>query len=165
MIVPLIRRAAADVSTADLAVIRPAFKAVVLATDGSAPALAATEYAVLLARLLGARLKAVYVYGGFENLALPDEPLSQERFAELEPGVQGLAVARALARSSGVPFTAEVVKGHVAATIVHTADREGAGLIVVGDTGRTGLRRLAIGSVATAVMKTARVPVVIAKPA
>jgi len=39
----------------------------------------------------------------------------------------------------------------------------GADLIVVGDTGRTGLKRIALGSVAETVVKAAPIPVLVVK--
>ena len=43
------------------------------------------------------------------------------------------------------------------------AEDSGAGLIVLGDTGRTGLPRIALGSVAVGVIKASRIPVMVVK--
>jgi len=64
---------------------------------------------------------------------------------------------------NGVPCEVEVVQGGVAKRIVRVAEEWEADLIVVGDTGRTGLKRIALGSVAETVVKAAPIPVLVVK--
>ena len=163
MLSPVLRGDASEVRPVDLPKIEQDAETVLLATDGSAPAIGATQHAVLLARLLGARLKVISVDTGLEGLYVPEEPVSPERFALMDLAVQGMVVARRLAEVNGVRCTLEVLKGPVAGTIVGTAARDSASVIVLGDTGRTGLRRLAIGSVALAVVKASEIPVLVVK--
>lgn len=54
-------------------------------------------------------------------------------------------------------------EGHEAAEILRVAERIGCDLIVLGSHGKTGLRRLLTGSVAEAVMRQARCPVLVVK--
>lgn len=163
MIDPVMKGPARDIQLSDLGVLTPSVRLVLLATDGSEPALAGTQDAVLVARCFDARLHVLYVDTGFEETTLPEEPVSDERFAELEGPIRGLILARRLASVNGVECTVEVARGGVARNIIGAADREEASLIVLGDTGRTGLRRIALGSVAEAVIKASEIPVLVVK--
>ncbi|MER3460845.1 MAG: hypothetical protein C4303_06950 [candidate division GAL15 bacterium] len=59
-------------------------------------------------------------------------------------------------------FRVEVVPdGFVAHAILDAAERFGADLIVMGTHGRTGLQRVLLGSVAEAVLRRSRVPVMV----
>lgn len=79
--------------------------------------------------------------------------------ARLEAARQGLEALRAR-----MPATADVeclalAEGSSGETIARWADEHGVDLIVVSTHGRTGLRRLALGSVAESILRHARVPV------
>lgn len=59
-------------------------------------------------------------------------------------------------------FRVEVIPDRrVAESIVDAAERYGADLVVMGTHGRTGLQRVLLGSVAEAVLRRARVPVLV----
>ena len=163
MICPIISGAAKDVTGADIGILSHSIQRVLLATDGSRPAMRATQYAVLLAKLLGAELNAVYVDTGLEDLSVPEVCSLDTAPGDMEPGVRALVVALELARTNDVLCAVEIVRGGVAARIVSTAEKNHAGLIVLGDTGRTGLARIALGSVAEAVVKASAIPVVVVK--
>ena len=49
------------------------FDRILLATDGSEPAILATQYAVTLAKTLGASMKVIFVDDGMEKLEYPEE--------------------------------------------------------------------------------------------
>ena len=66
-------------------------------------------------------------------------------------------------RLSQCPVELRVVVGHPFERIVETAVREPAGLIVLGTHGRTGLSRVAMGSVAERVVRLAPCPVLTVK--
>ena len=69
-----------------------------------------------------------------------------------------------LARKAGFEATSAVIQGSpVWEKIVQAARSEGAGIIVIGSHGRSGVRYAAMGSVATAVAHHATVPVLIAR--
>lgn len=163
MLTSVIKGAANDLRLSDLGVLSHEKTLVLVATDGSEPAVHATQHAVVLAGLLGARLRAIHVNMGLEELALPEPPVSEAVYERLDAGIKGLIVAQRLAELNGVECTLEVAKGGVARNVIGVATREGAGLIVMGDTGRTGLRRLALGSVAEAVVKASAIPVLVVK--
>jgi nucleotide-binding universal stress UspA family protein len=163
MIHPVISGAAEDVRLADLGEVHHSIGVVLLATDGSEPAACATRYAILLAKLFDATLRAVYVDTGLEDVDLPEESCLDEALQGFDPCVQGLIGTLKLSRINDVACTIEVSKGGVASSIVKAAEDSGAGLIVLGDTGRTGLPRIALGSVAIGVIKASRIPVMVVK--
>ena len=62
-------------------------------------------------------------------------------------------------RAAGVKARGEILEGHAAREVADLASRSGASLLVVGTHGRTGLKKLVVGSVASQVIATATCPV------
>jgi nucleotide-binding universal stress UspA family protein len=62
-----------------------------------------------------------------------------------------------------IRFEHKLLEGDPATTIVQTAEDENADFIVIGTHGRTGLTRLLMGSVAEAVVRRAKCPVLTIK--
>lgn len=163
MLRPMINCAAQDVKLADLGEVHHSIAQILVATDGSEPAVRATQYAVLLAKLLNAKLEAVCVDVGFDELTVPESTTVEDCTESTDPCIFGLVLARDLCRANGVECRVRVLKGGVARNIIDAAAEVDAGVIVMGDTGRTGLKRLALGSVATAVIKASSVSVFVVK--
>jgi nucleotide-binding universal stress UspA family protein len=137
------------------------YDVVVLATDGSTPAGEAADRAVALAQAEGATLHVLSVvdegdlglFSGGELAAVDD--LLREAAEN--------AVADAVGRASAtVVETVPVVRvGSPHREIIDYADEVGADLVVVGTHGRRGLSRALVGSVASRVVRTAPVPVLV----
>jgi nucleotide-binding universal stress UspA family protein len=155
--------AAEEVNLAELGEMQHSIQRILLPTDGSEPAVRATQYAVMFAKLLGASIKAIYVDTGMEDIELPDESLADDVFEGVHPSAKGLLIAHRLASLNEVECDIDIVRGGIAKRIVHTAEDEKVGLIILGDTGRTGLKRIALGSVAEAVVKASAIPVMVIK--
>jgi nucleotide-binding universal stress UspA family protein len=158
-----IRGAAEDVKLGDIQEVCVEVDRILVPTDGSEPSVAATEYAVVMAKTFGATLKAIYVDTGYEQLEYPEEAMDEELFEGVHPSIKGLAIAKTMCERNGVECTVEIVKGGVAKRIVATAIEWEADMIVIGDTGRTGLKRIALGSVAETVVKGSPIPVFVVK--
>ena len=158
-----IRGAAEDVRMSDIDEVCRKIDRILLPTDGSEPSIAATEFAVILGRAFDATVKAIYVDTGIEALEYPEEIADEDVFEGVHPSIKGLAIAKTMCDRNGVRCEVEVVKGGVAKRIVATAEEWEADLIVCGDTGRTGLKRIALGSVAETVVKGADIPVLVVK--
>ncbi len=127
-------------------------KKIVFPTDFSSLSDAALQHAEALARDTGARLLIVHVeeppmaYGGGEmyyGLPEPDRAAVEKMLAKVVP------------KSRDVSFEHHLLSGSPADEIVRFADNENADLIVLGTHGRTGLRRMLMGSVAEAVVRRA----------
>jgi nucleotide-binding universal stress UspA family protein len=130
-------------------------------TDFSPASEDALRWATALARDSGATLRIVHVeeppmaYGGGEAyIALDDEQTKGELRRILGNVVPG---------DHHVPFEHMLLLGDPASAIVEEAERENADLIVMGTHGRTGLSRLLMGSVAEAVVRRAKCPVLTVK--
>jgi nucleotide-binding universal stress UspA family protein len=134
---------------------------VLAATDLSPPSLAAVNAAAAAAKRTGARLVLVSVLEwtdstpgaaagliGVAPVQIPEDVRQQVR-ASL-----GAMLDDGLART-GATGESRVLDGEAAPAIVACAEELGAELVVVGTHGRTGLRRLALGSVAERVVRGA----------
>jgi len=158
-----IKGAAEDIRLGDIQEVCHDIDRILLPTDGSEPSVAATEYAVILARTFGATVKAVFVDTGYEALEYPEEAMAEGVYEGVDPSVKGLIVAKTCCERNGVECEVEVAQGGVAKRIIAVAQEWGADVIVLGDTGRTGLKRIALGSVAEAVVKASAIPVMVVK--
>jgi nucleotide-binding universal stress UspA family protein len=133
-------------------------KKILFPTDFSSCSDAPLAYATVLARDTGATLLIVHVeepplaYGGGEMY-----------YGTPEPDYAGLERMLANVRPTdpAVPCERRLVSGSPAETIVELAAAEEVDLIVMGTHGRTGLRRLLMGSVAEAVIREAPCPVLV----
>jgi nucleotide-binding universal stress UspA family protein len=133
---------------------------VLVATDGSSHSLTAAAKAVDFAASYGGRVVALSV------VDVPDEfhaeaPAAVDRLIAQARGYCGLVAT--LAARAGVPCAVAVRDGASAARIVEVAGEEGAGVIVMGSHGRTGLARLLMGSVTEKVIGHAPCPVLVVR--
>jgi nucleotide-binding universal stress UspA family protein len=158
-----IKGAAEDVRLSEVGEVCHDINKILVPTDGSAPSVAATEYAVIMAKTFGAQLKAIYVDTGIEALEYPEEVMDDDVYEGVHPSVKGLVIAKTMCERNDVECEIEVVKGGIAKRIVATAQEWGADVIVCGDTGRTGIKRIALGSVAETVVKGSPIPVLVVK--
>lgn len=151
-------------SQRDVLVVPPgadiAWKKILVATDGSKNSVNAVEKAVDFAKSYGGNLIALSV------VDLPDE-----LYAEAPTLVDNL-VAKAkgyvgdvsgLADKIGVTVRTEVREGESYRSVVSLAAEESVDLIVMGSHGRTGLKRLLMGSVTEKVIGHAPCPVLVVK--
>jgi nucleotide-binding universal stress UspA family protein len=136
------------------------------ATDFSEAARAAWPTARSLAAAFGAELILEHVIPplGVQG-DLPSEVFL--RYWEGARAQAGLELAKlgAEAEGEGVRVRARVEAGRAADEILRAAEEERADLIVMGTTGRSGVRRLLLGSVAAEVIRLAPCPVVTVGPA
>jgi nucleotide-binding universal stress UspA family protein len=135
-------------------------KKILFPTDFSSSSDAGLAMAESLARDTGATLVIVHVeeppaaYGGGEmyyGIPEPDKSALQEMLQKVVPA------------DPAVPYEHRLVTGDPAEAIVNVAEKEGCDLIVLGTHGRTGFKRLLMGSVAEAVVRRATCPVLTVK--
>lgn len=139
------------------------FNTIMSPTDFSQPSCAAVDMAAELAERFSAELVLVHV--------LPNPPVASEVHVlpstyyvpqTEEMGESARKSLKQLARKripEKISTHTTVVTGPTAESIVETADKLGADLLVIGTHGRTGLRRLIFGSVAEKVVRHATCPV------
>jgi len=139
-------------------------KLILVPTDFSAPSAQALRYGSALAKRFSAHLLVIYAdlfmppvdftASAAGSFSLPREEMIEAARGQLRKFAEA-NIPRAVTCDTRV-----VVRGAVDA-IFTQASESGADLIVMGTHGRTGLRRLLIGSVAEAVMRLASVPVIV----
>lgn len=128
-------------------------------TDFSPASQQALGWATSLARDTGATMLIAHVeeppmaYGGGE-MYLPVEENREELRKSL---------VQVVPMDHDVRFEHMLLVGDPAEAIVQTAEKEGCDLIVMGTHGRKGLTRLLMGSVAEAVVRKAKCPVLTVK--
>ncbi|WP_435147444.1 universal stress protein [Halobaculum sp. P14] len=130
-----------------------AFDDVVVPMDGSDCAEAALDAAVGLADRTGARLHVVSVVNPYvlsKTTELEDE--RHEARATVDGGV-------AHAEDAGVDAAGEVLKGVPHEEITDYVDEHGADAVVMGTHGRSGVKRVLLGSTAENVVRSSTVPV------
>jgi nucleotide-binding universal stress UspA family protein len=125
-------------------------------TDFSHTGDAALELATTLARDMGATLLIVHVeespnvYAGGEfYYGIPNPPTDELRrmLEEVKP------------TDPSVAYEHRLLTGDPAATIVRLAEDEGVDMVVMGTHGRTGFMRMLMGSVAEAIVRRCKCPV------
>jgi len=137
------------------------WKTIVLATDGSRYSSASTAKAISFAQSYGGELKVVSV-----------ATVPAAFYAEAPQAVDDLIrkakgyVADVKKQAEAVGVTAETFVGEAEAyeAITNLAKDQKADMIIIGSHGRTGLRRLLMGSVAEKVIGHAPCPVLVVKP-
>lgn len=131
-----------------------AHREILVATDFSASSAAAVAHAARLAMESGARLHLLHV--------LPPADRSPGQLAdERRHSLERLAGVISADAELALKTVKEVRVGRPAEAIVAYAREVGTDLLVVGTHGRSGLRRLALGSVADRVLRDSPCPVVV----
>jgi nucleotide-binding universal stress UspA family protein len=115
---------------------------IIVGTDGSATAGRAVEEAVRLAKALGADLHLVSAHEPLRKGASTSEPQASVDSA--------LGAAATLAREADVPVETHALRGDPVAALLEVAGAVEAKLIVVGNQGMHGAKRV-LGSVPNAV--------------
>ncbi len=134
---------------------------ILLATDGSAHSEAALDRAFHFASACGGKITAVSVVDVYpEFYAEAPEIVEKMEKKSLEI-IDGVAKR---AREAGLKFDTRVLRGNSAEEIVDLSQEIRAGAIFMGSRGRSGLKRLVMGSVAEKVISLASCPVLVAKP-
>jgi nucleotide-binding universal stress UspA family protein len=124
------------------------FERLLIASDGSPYSEAAWEEALSLARTMGSALIGVAVAASDRDI----------------PSVTGVVRnLEAAAAAQGITLETMIPMGRPEEGIVKAAEFRQASLIIVGSHGRTGLKRLLMGSVAERVIGHAKCPVLVVK--
>jgi len=142
-------------------------KKILVPLDGSELSSSVLSFVVDLAKpleasviLFHAVVPPVLTYPGAEGIGFDARVLE-----EMESGAQNfLSSAAGDLAAKGVPTDILVTVGNATDGIVAAADSEGVDLIVMSTHGRSGIGRLVLGSVADALVRRSRRPVVLVRP-
>lgn len=141
---------------------------ILLATDGSVSARAATHEAIELAKATGWPLHILTVwdlptvagYGYVPGAYVPVQELSE---AEEEHAGEVVEKAVQTAAEAGVTATSSICKGYAAEEICNAAETLDVALIIMGAHGWGAFKRLVFGSVSTGVLHHATCPVLVVR--
>ena len=141
------------------------FKKIVVALDGSKCAAEALDVALGLAKNEAAELAVCSIVDPVVVVGTtPPSPATDLLIADRETEARHLVdMAMQKARSAGIKVLGEMHLGVPFDEIVRFAKRQDADAIVMGTHGRTGLKRLFLGSVAESVLREASCPVIVVR--
>jgi len=135
------------------------YENVLVGADSSATARRAVSAAVDLAKIFGAKLHIVTAYKP-ESVKVPDLPAEFQLSRYVHPADALLDELTKLGSSAGVEVEVHAATGEPAEAIVRVATRVGADLIVVGNKGMRGAKRV-LGSVPNSIAHKAECSVLI----
>jgi nucleotide-binding universal stress UspA family protein len=141
---------------------------ILISTDGSEIAEKGVDHGLALAKALAAKVTIVavtevlmeYLPRGAEVTALPH----YQEFAGIQKDAAERVLKAAKDKGAAIGVEADTVcyqLGSPAEAIVETAKERNCSMIVMSSHGRTGLRRLVLGSVAAAVLALSPIPVLV----
>ncbi len=131
---------------------------VLVCTDDSSATAAILDSAAEFAELVDARCLVAQAVGPDENVSTDGGPSPRPIRDKAERHCQQAAERLA---AGGISATSQVLHGHAPGSLVRFAAARGSSFIVVGTSGRTGLARHTLGSVATGVLRQAHCPVLV----
>lgn len=139
------------------------FRRILVGFDGSGGAWRALKMALALAKEHQADLQVLSVEDRLPHFPEMRAELEEEaeRARQLLGRVQ--EEARALAGEAGIALNAEIVAGHPAQAIVHFASQRGVDLIVIGNSGRSGIWGSFLGATADKVVRHAQCSVLVVR--
>jgi nucleotide-binding universal stress UspA family protein len=153
-----------------------AIKKILVPVDGSKPSERAAEYAVDIAAKRGATIVTVHVMHlpAYAFTPSPIEGMPTPAMAPIPLTVSSeerkivesyLHKVKEMARKAGVTAEAKIIEDQpsIVHAITETAQKEACDLIVIGTKGRTGIRKILLGSVASGVVTYSSCPVLVVR--
>jgi nucleotide-binding universal stress UspA family protein len=140
---------------------------ILLAVDGSRHSLKAVKYLTAHASLYrdSPQVELVYVHLPVPKLPRMKLAVSAKQIRQYyeQDGWAALSKAKKLLGAAGIRYSASILVGPIAETIVREAARTRSDLIVIGTRGMTAAANLLLGSIATRVLHISDVPVLLVK--
>lgn len=140
------------------------YKKILLPTDGSEHAARAAEHALWIAHKSNAKLTIISVIESTFIVGLPSADVTDEIRDMLKTEAQKhINKIQKLAEEKGYNVNMELVvkEGSPATTILKYAKEEDIDLIIMGTSGKSGIDRLLMGSVAQNIIKSSKCPVLV----
>lgn len=137
---------------------------ILLPTDGSEYAEKTIQYAIDLAKAVGASIEVMYAFQPSASLRKRAAMMVEEYRKALEEDAQEIVaeVADRL-KADGVAVSATVVEGPAAEAILRAIDELNPSLVVMGARGEGGFTNMLLGGVAEQVVRHSPVPVLVVK--
>lgn len=152
----------------------PNFTNIVVAIDGSEPSFDAADYAISFAELYNSQLTALYVASvrvpndfdsDMPDDKMPDQikKIMNEAKIESEPWFK--RIKSIIGNESLINFRTKIILSSmkVSGVIVNFSEDTNVDLIIIGTRGRSGFKRLLLGSVASDTVMYAHCPVLVVK--
>ena len=144
------------------------FSKILVAVDGSEQSMRAAEYAIELAKKYSAELTALTVshipLSSYGFGSRPDAVKHVKERRKLESKEWFLDIEQA-AKEKNISLKTDLIDSQMSieGTIVEYAESQHIDLILIGTTGRSGFKKLVVGSVASGVVNYATCSVMVAK--
>jgi nucleotide-binding universal stress UspA family protein len=148
------------------------FSKIVVGIDGSEESINAADYAIAIANKYNAELIAINVLTSdigyaYSSPGVESPPLTIKEIillAEDEAKIWFDKI-KDKADKSGIRFKSETImaKGSAASTMLDYAEEQNIDLIVVGTRGRSGIKKMLLGSIASELVTYAACPVLVVK--
>ena len=144
------------------------FSKILVAVDGSEQSMQAADYAMELAKKYNAQLIALtvshiplssYGFGSRPDTTKQDKEKQSLESKQWFRNIEEAGIEYNISLRTDLIDSQMSVEG----TIVEYAERQGVDLIVIGTTGRSGFKKLLLGSVASGVVNYATCPVMVVK--
>jgi len=136
------------------------YNRIIIPTDGSEENEKVVDEGLSLARMLGAKVKVLFVVDTGSLSGLPPDDMITTLEAQIETRANEiLGEVEGRAKDWGIPFEKSIQKGAPSNIIVSEAKEDD--LIVMGHHNRSGLSRLITGSTAQKVIRKADCPVMV----
>lgn len=148
------------------------FKKILVAVDGSEGSFVALHNGIEIARNTGAEITLLYVtnevslplYGGVYPVGMANTTVEVKEAAITEQSHGEEILNKAQRRvDPSTKTTSAILHGDPSATICSYADTHNIDLIVIGNRGHSGFKKLFLGSVSQKVVSDAHQPVLVAK--
>ncbi|HEY3360249.1 MAG TPA: universal stress protein [Methanosarcina sp.] len=140
------------------------FKKIMIATDGSVCSRMAANNGIELARLSGGKVYAVYVVSMeyFSSMAVD---FDWERIHEAleKEGIEAVNYVKETGELEGVIVEPVLLEGNPPDELIRYAEENEMDIIIMGTLGRTGIKRLLLGSVTGNVVRHSKVPVMVVR--
>ncbi|MBK9926365.1 MAG: universal stress protein [Anaerolineales bacterium] len=139
-------------------------KKILLPTDGSEYSQKTVQYAIDLARSLGASVDVMHAYQSASFLRKRAAAMMEEYKQMMEEDAKEIVteIAEQL-KSEGIQVSAVVVEGPAAEAILRAVDELNPDVIVMGSRGVGGFSNMLLGGVAEHVVHYSKVPVLVVK--
>ena len=151
------------------------FTRILVAIDGSYESMNAADYAILVTKQYNASLTAIYIlqqetrYDYDVDMADPDMPAAPVKgtveVSRHEVEEKWFSEIREKAKGNNVDLQTDVniTARSIVAEIVTYAESKNINLVVIGTRGRTGLKGMLLGSVASGVVTYAHCPILVVR--